>query len=132
MRRAAAAALLALAAVACGADAGPSERTIAVRMRYSKYEPRTIEVGAGTTVAFVLENADPIEHEFVIGTHAEQLKHEAGDPHDPHTRLGEALLKGSETRRLRYTFRAPGTFEFACHRPGHYRYGMVGTILVKA
>lgn len=131
MRRANAAALLLLAAVACGND-GPSERTIAVRMRYSKYEPRTLTVAAGTTVEFVLSNADPIEHEFVIGTRAEQLKHEAGDPHDPHTAPGEALLKVSETKRLRYTFRRAGTLEFACHRPGHYRYGMVGTIRVRA
>lgn len=131
MRRAAAVALLLLAASACGDD-GPSERTIAVRMRYSKYEPGTLTVRAGTTVEFVLSNADPIEHEFVIGTHDEQLKHEAGDPHDPHSGPGEALLHGDQRTRLRYTFRTPGTLEFACHRPGHYRYGMVGTIRVTA
>lgn len=130
MKRIVAAAILALAAVGCGSG-GPSERMIGVRMHYSKYNPRTIEVAAGTTVEFVLTNTDPIGHEFVLGTHADQLKHEAGDPHDPHTGPGEALLQGSQTTRLRYTFDRPGTLEFACHRPGHYRYGMVGTIRVK-
>lgn len=131
MKRAAAAALLALAAVGCGGETS-SERTIAVRMRYSKYQPAALSVRAGTTVEFVIVNDDPIAHEFVIGTHAQQLEHEAGDPHDPHTGPGEVSIEGSKTKRLRYTFRTPGTLEFACHRPGHYRYGMVGTIRVDA
>ncbi len=130
MKRAAAAALLLLAVVACGG--GTSERTIAVRMRYSKYAPRSLTVRAGDTIEFVLVNADPIAHEFIIGTHAQQLEHEKGDPHDPHNRPGEAALAASKTTRLRYTFHKPGTLEFACHRPGHYTYGMVGTITVKA
>ena len=130
MKRAAAAALLALAAVGCGGGATPSERTIAVRMHYSKYVPASLTVAAGTTVEFVIVNDDPIAHEFIIGTHAEQLKHEAGDIHDPHNGPGEATIEGSKTTRLRHTFREPGTLEFACHRPGHYRYGMVGSIRV--
>jgi uncharacterized cupredoxin-like copper-binding protein len=130
MKRAAAAALLLLAAVACGG--APSERTISVRMRYSKYQPGALTVRAGQTVEFVLVNADPITHEFIIGTHAQQLEHEKGDPHDPHSRPGEASIAGSKTTRLRYTFGKPGTFEYACHRPGHYTYGMVGTVRVTA
>ncbi len=132
MKRAAAAALLALAAVGCAGGASSSERTIAVRMHYSKYLPAALTVSAGTTVEFVIVNDDPIAHEFIIGTHAQQLEHEAGDPHDAHTRPGEATIEGSKTTRMRYTFREPGTLEFACHRPGHYRYGMVGSIKVDA
>ena len=130
MRRAAAAALLLLAVVACGG--APSERTIAVRMRYSKYEPGTLTVRAGQTIEFVIVNADPIAHEFIVGTHAQQLAHEKGDPHDPHDRPGEAAIDGSKTTRLTYTFAKAGTFEYACHRPGHYAYGMVGTVKVTA
>ena len=29
-----------------------------------------------------------------------------------------------------FTFEEPGTYEFACHLPGHYQYGMKGTIEV--
>lgn len=131
MRRAAAAALLMLAAVTCG-GAEPRERSIAVRMRYSKYEPAALTVKAGQSLEFLIVNADPIVHEFIIGTHAQQLEHEKGDVHDPHDGPGEATIEGSKTKRLRYTFTKPGTFEFACHRPGHYSYGMLGTITVEA
>ena len=124
---------LALAAAAvpagCGGD-GPSGRALEVRMSYSKYEPASLVVKAGTTVDFTLVNADPIEHEFIIGTIAEQQKHELGDPHDPHTGPGEKLLAANKTEHLSFTFSKPGTLQYACHRPGHYRYGMVGTITV--
>lgn len=124
---------LALAAAlpaGCGGG-GPSERALEVRMRYSRFQPASISVRAGTTIDFTLVNTDPIEHEFVIGTLAEQRKHERGDPHDPHTGPGEKLLAANETGHVRYTFREPGTLQFACHRPGHYRYGMVGSITVE-
>ena len=29
-----------------------------------------------------------------------------------------------------FTFDEPGTFEFACHLPGHYEYGMHGEVEV--
>jgi uncharacterized cupredoxin-like copper-binding protein len=125
---------LALAAVlpaGCGGD-GPAERALQVRMRYSKFLPASITVRAGTTVDFALINTDPIEHEFIIGTRAEQREHEFGDPHDPHTGPGQKLLPGNKTEHLRYTFAKPGTLLYACHRPGHYRFGMVGTITVEA
>jgi uncharacterized cupredoxin-like copper-binding protein len=125
---------LALATVVpagCGAG-GPSERALQVRMRYSRYLPASITVKAGTTIEFALVNADPIEHEFVIGTLEEQRRHELGDPHDPHIGPGQRLLPGNATGRLRFTFSKPGTLQYACHRPGHYRYGMVGTINVTA
>jgi uncharacterized cupredoxin-like copper-binding protein len=124
-------ALLAAAVAGCGGG-GPSERTVAVRMHYSRYMPHVLTVRAGTTVDFRLVNTDPIAHEFIIGTHVEQLAHERGDPHDPHKRPGEAAIAGSQTTHIRYTFRTPGTLEFACHRPGHYAYGMVGTIVVES
>jgi uncharacterized cupredoxin-like copper-binding protein len=122
--------LVAVAPIGCGG--GASERAIQVRMRYSRYRPVSIELKAGTTVDFTLVNADPIDHEFVIGTAAQQLAHERGDPHDPHTGPGEALLAAGATRHLRFTFARPGTLQYACHRPGHYSYGMFGTITVKA
>jgi len=35
-----------------------------------------------------------------------------------------------ETRSLTYTFDGPGPYAFACHAPGHYEAGMLGTIAV--
>ena len=132
MKPRALAALLLLAAVASGCGGGASERAQQVRMHYSRYLPGSIVVPVGTTVEFDLINADPIAHEFIIGTHAAQLAHERGDPHDPHTGPGEALLAAGQTRHIRFTFTRPGTLEYACHRPGHYAYGMRGTITITA
>jgi uncharacterized cupredoxin-like copper-binding protein len=122
--------LVAVAPIGCGG--GASERAIGVRMRYSRYLPAAITVKAGTTVDFTLKNADPIDHEFIIGTTTQQLAHERGDPHDPHTGPGEAEVAANTTKDLRFAFATPGTFQYACHRPGHYAYGMVGTITVTA
>jgi uncharacterized cupredoxin-like copper-binding protein len=134
MRRRALVTLLALAAATagCGGGGGGPERALQVRMRYSKYLPAALTVKAGTTVSFTVANADPITHEFVIGTAAQQLAHERGDTHDPHTGPGEALIGGGKTTHVRFTFTKPGTLQYACHRPGHFRYGMVGTISVVA
>jgi len=131
-RRALATLLLLVAATTVACGGGASERALEVKMRYSRYLPASVEIKTGTTVDFELVNADPIEHEFVIGTAAEQLAHERGNPHDPHNGPGEALLAAGQSRHLRYTFRDAGTLLYACHRPGHYSYGMRGTITVKA
>ena len=128
MKRRALAALSLLVAAASACGGGASERALQVRMRYSRYLPASIHVSAGQTVEFDLVNADPIEHEFVIGTAAEQLAHERGDPHDPHTAPGQAIVPANTSVRLRYTFHDAGTLLYACHRPGHYAYGMRGTI----
>ena len=134
MSRRALVVLLTLAAAlpaGCGGGGG-SERAVIVHMHYSKFLPASLVLKAGATVTFELANDDPIAHEFIIGTAAEQLAHESGDPHDPHTGPGQALLEGGKTARIRYTFASPGTLQYACHRPGHYGYGMVGTITVEA
>ena len=121
-----------LLVVATGCGGGASGRVQEIRMRYSRYLPVAIVVRAGATVEFDLVNADPITHEFVIGTEAQQLAHERGDPHDPHTGPGEALLAAGQTAHISFTFGSPGTLLYACHRPGHYGYGMKGTITIKA
>ena len=115
--------------VACS-PAAPSHKTIEVRMHYSKFLPASLHIAAGTTVDFVIVNEDPIAHEFVLGTEAEQLEHEKGDSTDPHTGPGEAAIAGGGTARLTYTFARPGRLLYACHVPGHYAYGMRGTVTV--
>jgi len=131
MRLRALATLLALAAVTAGCGGG-SARAMQVRMHYSKFEPGSLTVKAGTTVTFDVVNTDPIAHEFIIGTAAQPLAHGRGYPHDPHTGPGEALLAGGKTAHVVFTFSKPGTLQYACHRPGHFRYGMVGAITVEA
>jgi len=122
------AALLLGAALLPACSSGP--RAITIDMRYSHYLPVALHVGAHETVRFTLVNKDPITHEFIIGTEAQQLAHETGRQIDHNGLPGQASLGPGETRTITFTFAGPGNLIFACHRPGHYAYGMRGTITV--
>ena len=123
--------LLACAAAFAACSTGPSTpSSIEVRMHYSKYLPASLEVAAGSTVEFVIVNEDPIAHEFIIGNEAEQLEHEKGDIGDTHTGPGEASVPAGSTVRMSFTFAKAGPLFYACHLPGHYRYGMKGSLKV--
>jgi uncharacterized cupredoxin-like copper-binding protein len=129
LRRAALALACASAFAACSSNE-PARKTIEVNIHYSKYAPGTIGVAAGTTIDFVVANTDPIAHEFIIGTEPEQIEHEKGRLDDPHTGPGEASIAPGETVRVSYTFAERGTLLYACHLPGHYAYGMRGSVSV--
>ena len=126
-----AALVLAFASAFAGCSMGDATpKTIEVRMQFSKYLPASLEVASGTTVEFVVVNEDPIAHEFIIGTEAEQLEHEKGSLDDDHTGPGEASVPAESTVRLSFTFAKAGLLFYACHLPGHYRYGMKGSLKV--
>jgi uncharacterized cupredoxin-like copper-binding protein len=129
-RRVAAAALL-LAAVACGpSDPGASEREVHVKLRFSRFVPDHFEFEAGTTVTFVVENRDPIDHEFLIGDEEVQQAHEEGTEKHHGAKPGEISVPAGATRTTTYTFDEPGTLIIGCHLPTHYDYGMRGDIEV--
>jgi uncharacterized cupredoxin-like copper-binding protein len=111
-----------------GADA---PRTIEVTMRYSRFEPAVIDVEPGETVRFVVRNDDPIDHEFILGDERLQLVHENGtEAHHP-PRPGEISVLAGETVVTTYTFPdTTGELIFGCHLPGHYDFGMRGTVSV--
>ncbi len=126
-------AVLALAASACGDDGGPetsARETVEVTIRDSRFIPDHFEFAAGTTVTFVVENTDPIDHEFLIGDAAVQRAHEEGtEPHHG-AKPGEISIPIGETRSTTYTFDEPGKLLIGCHLPTHWDYGMRGTITV--
>lgn len=132
MKRRAAAATLLIAAVACGPSrpAGPSEETVHVKLRFSRFVPDHFEFATGTTVTFVVENRDPIDHEFLIGDESVQLAHEEGTEAHHGAKPGEISVPAGKTRTTTYTFDEPGTLLFGCHLPTHYAYGMRGDIKI--
>lgn len=119
------AASLLLAAGACGPEASDE---ISVRIRFSKFNPETIEVPAGSTVRFVVINNDPIDHEFLIGDERLQQIHEEGTEAQHGARPGEISIPAGSTRATTYTFGDPATLIYGCHLPGHYAFGMRGDI----
>ncbi len=106
----------------------PAARTVRIDIRYSRFSPAAVGVPAGTAVHFVIVNHDPITHEFILGTPAQQLAHERSIQASHDGIPGQATLDIGETDTVNWTFGAPGTLLFACHRPGHFAYGMVGTV----
>ena len=107
-----AAGMLVLGVVTVRAGAPPTgdgTREVRIVVHHSRFELPTVAVAPGETVRFVLENSDPIDHEFIVGDAQVQLAHE----------------RGTEAH---HAPRPKKTTLFGCHLPGHYAYGMVGTI----
>lgn len=122
--------LLAAASAACGtAAAGPGTRTVHVTVHYSRFDPGALDVRPGETVRFVVENTDPIDHEFIVGDAQVQDAHERGTEAHHAPRPGEISVPAGHTVETTYTFpETPGSLIFGCHLPGHYDYGMRGSI----
>jgi uncharacterized cupredoxin-like copper-binding protein len=123
--------LAAVLVAAAGACRAPDDgiRTIEINLRYSTFTPSELTVNAGETVRFVLRNEDPIHHEFILGDAGVQRVHEAGEePH--HARPGEVSVPAGETAVTTYRFKGPGAILFGCHLPGHWSYGMRGTVRI--
>jgi len=121
---------MALAAAACSqAAAAPSERTVRVSIHYSAFSLGHLDVAPGETVRFVVTNTDPIDHEFIVGDEAVQVAHELGTEAYHRPRPGEITIPAGETVETTYTF-GERDLLFGCHLPGHYRYGMQGSITV--
>ena len=121
--------VIAVASACTPAAATTEPRTIHITMHHSRYIPETIDVDPGETIRFVVENTDPIDHEFLVGDAQVQLIHEEGTEPSHPPKPGEMSVPALATRVTTYTF-APvqGGSIFGCHLPGHYAYGMRGSI----
>ena len=124
--------LAALAFTACAdVAASPStDRTVHVTIRFSKFHPSELHFTAGESVTFVVHNADPIDHEFLIGDEALQTVHENGTEAHHGARPGEISVPAQSTRTTTYEFSAPEPLIAGCHLPGHYAFGMRAPITV--
>jgi len=109
---------------------GPGPVTVTIDVDHSRFTPTVIRVRPRTDVRFVIVNHDPLGHEFIVGgpqVHARHATgHEASHPAVP----GEVSVPADTRASTTYSFHAPGGVEFACHLPGHYQYGMHGTVVV--
>jgi uncharacterized cupredoxin-like copper-binding protein len=128
MRALAAVALALMTGVSGGSP--PGTQAIRIDVRYSRFLPAVVSVRAGQTVRFEIANLDPVAHEFVLGTPAEQLAHERARAASHDGVPGQATLGVGESKAVTWTFTRPGTLVYACHRAGHYAFGMAGTVRV--
>lgn len=126
-----------LAGIAAAWAAGPARGTVpdgavVVGMRYSAFTRTEVTVAAGESLTVVLENGDPIDHEWLVGDAAFHERHRNGtDAHHGATPY-EVSIPAGTTATTTVTFQNPGEYQFICHLPGHEAYGMVGVIRVTA
>jgi len=110
--------------------AGPGDVTVRIDVANSRFTPDELTVVAGTRVRFLLDNADPIHHELITGGAEVHARHARGTEAEHPAIPGEVSVGPNGLAITTFTFDEVGTFEFACHLPGHYEYGMHGTIEV--
>jgi uncharacterized cupredoxin-like copper-binding protein len=109
---------------------GPGRVTVTIRIDHSHFETSPIRVRPHTEVRFVVVNRDPIGHELIVGGPDVQARHESGHEASHPPVPGEVSVPAEGRASTTYTFHAPGPVEYACHLPGHYRYGMHGFVQV--
>lgn len=122
----------ALAGPDTGVDAplGPGDVTVTLTIQHSRFSPDHLSVRPGTTVRFVVHNNDPIGHELIVGDAGVHRRHEAGtEPVHP-PRPGEISVAAGTTAETTFVFSAASgdPVVYACHLPGHFRYGMSGEV----
>jgi uncharacterized cupredoxin-like copper-binding protein len=119
-----------LALPSCGTAGAGGATEVVLDVRYSTFSQSVVTVPVGKPVRFVVRNHDPIDHELIVGDLGLQQRHEQGTEPAHGDRPGEVTVPLGETKTTTITFDAPGTAYFACHLPGHYRYGMRGLVHV--
>ncbi len=119
-------------------DPKKPSRTIEIAMReeygLQEFVPDKIVVKLGEQIRFVLRNRGKNDHEFVLATEKENLKHAAEmrkHPDMEHDDPNALRLKPAKSGELIWKFTKRGTFEFSCLIPGHREDGMIGTVVVK-
>jgi uncharacterized cupredoxin-like copper-binding protein len=109
---------------------GPGVVTVEVGIEHSQFDLGRLRVQEGTIVQFVVHNADPIDHELVVGDAEVHRRHAAGTERRHPPIPGEASIAPDDTAMTFYEFTEPGMVVYACHLPGHAAYGMTGEIEV--
>jgi uncharacterized cupredoxin-like copper-binding protein len=124
------AALAAAALGGCGQEGPDTSKTVV--FRFSRFEPGTITVPAGTPITLRLRNDDPIAHEWIVGTEDVHERHRTGtEPY--HDKVpSEVTVPALQSRETTLTFTEAGEYSFICHLPGHEAYGMKGLLKVVA
>jgi len=119
-------------------DPKKSGRVVQVTMREAdgkmEFIPNRIEIRKGEQVKFVLRNNGELDHEIVLATLDENLKHAvemAKNPDMEHDDPNAKRLAPKKTGAIVWKFTKAGEFDFSCLIPGHREAGMFGKIVVK-
>lgn len=122
--------LLVVALAACGAQ----ELQVTVPNNTYAFDRTELTASLGAETTITLTNEDRRLHDLVIIREVfddEEVAIETIET-DPELIVGGTdLLRQGESETLTVTFDEPGTYQFFCRFPGHFRVGMRGTITVE-
>lgn len=99
-----------------------------------EFVPNRIEVKKGEQVRFVMKNHGGLDHEMVLATLKENLKHAEEmrkNPDMEHDDPNAKRLKPNGQGEILWKFTKAGEFDFSCLIPGHRESGMFGTVIVR-
>jgi uncharacterized cupredoxin-like copper-binding protein len=109
-------------------------REVVVEMSEMDYSPAVIEVKRGEQIRFVIKNRGTEDHEFLLATTAENLKHGEAMKKNPdmeHDEPNGLRLAPKKSGVILWKFSKAGIFEYSCLIPDHREYGMIGKVIVK-
>ena len=115
-------------------DPKKPSRTIDIEMTEMAYTPIKIEVKRGEQIKFVIRNVGKEDHEFLLATTGENLKHEQvmlKHPDMEHDDPNGVRVAPNKSAEILWHFTKRGTFEYSCLIPHHREYGMIGEVTVK-
>jgi uncharacterized cupredoxin-like copper-binding protein len=123
----AAALTLSMSMGAAGLQPGSS---VQIDIRFSHFNPALVSVPFGQPIRFVIHNADPIDHEWVLGDADVHAFHRISTIPVHEGKATEMMIPAGTTRTTTVTFDKPGQLEFICHLPAHEAFGMVGWVTI--
>lgn len=113
-------------------------RVVQVTMREGDgkmmFIPERVEIKRGEQIKFMLRNNGELEHEFVLATTEENLKHAEEmkkNPEMEHDDPNARRVQPKKTDEIVWRFTKAGQFEYGCLIPGHREAGMTGIVIVK-
>lgn len=119
-------------------DAKKPARVVQVTMNEADgkmlFTPARVEIKKGEQIKFMLRNNGELDHEFILATTKENLKHAEAMKKNPdmeHDDPNGKRLAPKKTSEIVWKFTKAGEFEYSCLIPGHRESGMIGTIVVK-
>jgi uncharacterized cupredoxin-like copper-binding protein len=115
-------------------DPKKPSRTIEIAMSEMAFDPYKIEIKRGEQIRFVIRNVGTEDHEFLLATTDENLKHAKAmkeHPHMAHDDPNGVRVAPKKFAEIIWKFTKAGTFEYSCLISDHREYGMTGRVVVK-
>lgn len=119
-------------------DPKKPSRPVSITMREMDgkmvFIPSLIEVKKGEQIRFMMRNSGMLDHEMVLATLEDNLKHAKEMEKNPdmeHDDPNAKRLAPNKNGEILWRFSKAGEFDFSCLIPGHRQAGMTGKVVVK-